>query len=101
LKRVSVGHERRLFSLKYEMRFLLESYKYQIPPRQTYLSACDRMSLTAGVRAKVHPITDHEFPEGDFQVRHPRCVEYKLKFNIKYIQYKKTHFYILLYYIRL
>jgi len=21
----------------------------------------------------------------DFQVRHPRCVEYKLKYNIKYI----------------
>jgi len=43
------------------------------------------MSLTAGVRGKFHPITDHEFPEGDFQVRHPGCVEYKLKYSTKYI----------------
>jgi hypothetical protein len=42
------------------------------------------MSLTAGVRGEVHPITYHEFAEGDFQVKLLRCVEYKLNYNMKY-----------------
>ena len=36
-----------------------------------------------------------EHVAGDFQVRHPRCVEYKLKYYI-YIKYSHTQLYILL-----
>jgi len=34
-------------------------------------------------------------------MRHPRCVEYMLKYNIKYISCSHTQLYIVLDYIRL
>jgi len=38
----------------------------------------------------------HTYGMWSFPVRHPHCVEYKLKYNIKYIQYSDTQPYILL-----
>ena len=38
----------------------------------------------------------HQAMQTCFQVRRPRCVEYKLKYNIKYIQYSQTQLCILL-----
>jgi len=58
------------------------------------------MSLTAGLRGTVHPIRYHEFPEGDFQVRHHRYVECRLKYNIKIkyiIQSDRTLYFVKLY----
>jgi hypothetical protein len=55
-------------------------------------AGCSRETLQI-IKGKVHPRSGNEVPEEEqrynshlkFQIRHFCCVEYKLKYNIKYI----------------